>query len=187
MANSFSRLITYDGDNIDLQVVIDNEGWSDLKPVLGYSSLRSSRCPRPLTIQVPSEGVITEDMVTFKFKQVQIRLSSPTFDLGLGCFGHPTKIVETGRGELTEGPGWWTIHHKTARNDISSGQSLLGRSGDLEATPPKSENSPNIRISEREDPISNVSCLFSLPLIDSDGGFLSLIARHALLKISGFE
>lgn len=46
------------------------------------------------------------------FKDVRLNLSNPTFDLGLGCFGSPSRVVETGRGELANGPLWWTDYRQ---------------------------------------------------------------------------
>jgi hypothetical protein len=40
----------------------------------------------------------------------KIKLFAPSFDLGLGCFGHPSKLVETGRGELDR--LWWADHEQ---------------------------------------------------------------------------
>ncbi|KAI1160675.1 hypothetical protein F5B18DRAFT_631767 [Nemania serpens] len=102
MDESPGHAIIYDGEGLSLQVIVDNQGWLDPKSVLGFRSSGSPRKRRPLTIQVLRTGAITEDMGTLK--DVRIRLSSPAFDLGLGCFGHPSKVVDTGHGELTVGP-----------------------------------------------------------------------------------
>lgn len=60
-------------------------------------------------------------------KDVRIRFPSPTFDLGLGCFGHPSKVVDTGRGELSAGTLWWTDYYqiKTAQ-ELFEGKQVWG-------------------------------------------------------------
>lgn len=60
-------------------------------------------------------------------KDIRIRLSSPIFDLGLGCFGHPSKVVDTGRGELTVGPLWWTDYYQIkVAQELFEGKQVWG-------------------------------------------------------------
>ncbi|KAI1129723.1 hypothetical protein F5Y10DRAFT_237848 [Nemania abortiva] len=106
MSGSLEQAITYNGEGIGLQVNVENVR-SDLKPIIGFFSSRSARgYLRPLLVRGPHTGVVVEDMGTLK--DVKLSLSNPSFDLGLGGFGHPSKVVDTGRGELTTGPLWFT-------------------------------------------------------------------------------
>ncbi|KAI0425984.1 hypothetical protein F5Y09DRAFT_320347 [Xylaria sp. FL1042] len=68
----------------DPQIPSGNEAQSVLKPILGFSSSRSL-AHRPSPLQLPRTGVIKED--TGPYKNIEIRLSDPTYDLGLGNFG----------------------------------------------------------------------------------------------------
>ncbi|KAI3320324.1 hypothetical protein HD806DRAFT_547514 [Xylariaceae sp. AK1471] len=122
MAESSEQVITYGGEGIQLQVIVDNAGWSSLKPVLGFSS-RSSRTHTPTPLDLPRTGYITEAMGTLK--AVKIRLSTPTFDVGLGCFGNPSKLVETGRGELDR--LWWADHKQLkVAQELIDGRRIWG-------------------------------------------------------------
>ncbi|KAI0102264.1 hypothetical protein GGR51DRAFT_527640 [Nemania sp. FL0031] len=126
MDRSLEQAITYNGEGICLQVNVDKQKWSGLKPITGFFSSRSARTHlSPLLVQSPRTGVITEDMGTLK--DVQLSLSNPAFDLGLGCFGHPSKVVDAGRGELTCGPLWWTDYYqiKIAR-ELFEGKRIWG-------------------------------------------------------------
>jgi hypothetical protein len=99
MIVSFVQVITYDGEGLKPEVTVEDAGWSKtLKPVLGFStsrSLRRASCPAPVKIALTGEMIENVGAL----KAVKVRLPLPTFDLGLGCFGCPSKLINTGRGE----------------------------------------------------------------------------------------
>lgn len=99
MTESQEPVITYKGDEIQLELTINNAGWSDPKPFLSFESSRSSPNSVPTPLNIPRVGEMTEDTMTPR--AIKIDLSMPTFDLGLGNFGGPSKQVETGRGEIS--------------------------------------------------------------------------------------
>ncbi|KAI0907644.1 hypothetical protein F4824DRAFT_152677 [Ustulina deusta] len=103
MAESLEQTTSCDSDRPTLQVTLENEGWSILKPVLGYSSSRSSRTHRPPPLQLTRTGAVTEDLGAHE--DVELMLLDHTFDLGLGCFGQPSMVDNDGYDELAP---WWT-------------------------------------------------------------------------------
>ncbi|KAI1758331.1 hypothetical protein F4782DRAFT_477507 [Xylaria castorea] len=165
MAKLSKRVIAYQGDVSQLQVGIENEGWSTLKPVLSFSS-RSSRThlPRP-SLRLPRKLAMKADIDAPN--DVNFKIYRPTFDLGLGCFGHLVKVtdyhlIETVK-ELRHGndvctdeewigfrPGGSCEDEEDCSTDaldeggyhdsvsrISGGQDLLKELDDLEAARPK--------------------------------------------------
>ncbi|OTB00897.1 hypothetical protein M426DRAFT_26126 [Hypoxylon sp. CI-4A] len=91
------KVICFGGEIMEPVANIDNQGWSttdgDMKPKSFHG--RRARAPEPLIIDeldvfVDRSFELTETM----------SIQQPGFDWGLGCFGNPTKLVETGKGEL---------------------------------------------------------------------------------------
>ncbi|KAI1821306.1 hypothetical protein F4861DRAFT_475877 [Xylaria intraflava] len=121
MGESHREVISYDGEGLYVQVIRENEGWSILKPILSFSSV-PSRAHRPASLRPSRTGVVIEDM---GYLNVKLRLSAPTFDLGLGCFGHPSKIVDTGRGEANRDMLQWTDSYQIKMAwDLFSGKAI---------------------------------------------------------------
>lgn len=108
MTDSPRQVLTYDGEGTCLNLEVENEGWSTLKPASGFASARYTQSQSPFSLRLTRThtGFLVDDLGTFK--DVRVNLSNPTFDLGLGCFGNPSRVVETGRGELVNETLWWT-------------------------------------------------------------------------------
>ncbi|KAI0966142.1 hypothetical protein F4678DRAFT_484375 [Xylaria arbuscula] len=97
MAESLIWTTSCDNDKPILHISLENRGWSTLKPILWFSSSRSSR-HRPSPLQLLHRGATTEDIEAPN--SAEFALSGPTFDLGLGGFG-PRR----------EAP-WWPSYHQ---------------------------------------------------------------------------
>lgn len=98
MASSIEQVITYDGEGLKPEVTVENAGWStNLKPVISFSTSKSRRrASYPAPVKIARTGEMIENVGALK--AVKVRLPLPTFDLGSGCFGCPSKLVNTGRG-----------------------------------------------------------------------------------------
>ncbi|KAI2628275.1 hypothetical protein GGS21DRAFT_528515 [Xylaria nigripes] len=167
MAESLRQVESDNGEASYIHTIIENEGWSALQPILGFSSSTASsraRCPPSLSLQ--RTEVVTEDMKSPS--DLRPGVSAPAFDHGLGCFGYPYKVVETGQSEpmsdslcradtsqikttqeLFDGKGTWGDDCSSPmleegecpvwEDRIYGGQDLLEELDDLEAARPKQE------------------------------------------------
>ncbi|KAI1422577.1 hypothetical protein F5Y12DRAFT_612023 [Xylaria sp. FL1777] len=93
MADFSEQVPSSDSNRPTLQVGLENEGGSVLKPIQGFSSSRPDGPNLPSPLQLPHTGAIMEDS-----------LSDPTFDLGLGCFGKLSRADDVAH-ELAP---WWS-------------------------------------------------------------------------------
>ncbi|KAI0864556.1 hypothetical protein F4860DRAFT_510888 [Xylaria cubensis] len=165
MAKSEERHIAYQDDLLCLQVDIENEGWSSLKPVPSLSSSRSSRTHLPHPLSPLSCAVTTAEIDAPN--NVNSKISRPTFDLSL-CFGHLSQATDCRPIEIAKelihgnhicsDEVWIGYRLKDSGEDeedcythsfdeagyhpashISGGQDLLKELDDLEAAQPKPE------------------------------------------------
>ncbi|KAI0113020.1 hypothetical protein F4814DRAFT_449468 [Daldinia grandis] len=97
MAKKSRKAIPY-AESFRLISYIDNQGWSTLGRSIKAREFQGRRdhSPKPLVIE---HDVELKEM-NFPRRFTKIRLSLSGFDSGLGCFANPSKLVETGRGEL---------------------------------------------------------------------------------------
>ncbi|KAI0421575.1 hypothetical protein F5X98DRAFT_328719 [Xylaria grammica] len=120
MVDSFKQVTSRGRNKRYLKVIVENHGWSKLKPVLGFSSSRAPQTRRPspllLSRKVAIEGVVgTRD---------ELRLREPTFDLGLGCFGQPLRAADGGDSEANL---WWTDYYRIKiPQEIFDGRRIYG-------------------------------------------------------------
>ncbi|KAI1777366.1 hypothetical protein F4818DRAFT_457232 [Hypoxylon cercidicola] len=105
---SYRKEVSYDGKDICLDVSIDNEGWSTTSSFkITKFEGRRKNIPKPLRLDGSGTYFKEESIL---FRDAIWSVSQPAFDWGLGCFGNPTKLVETGKGETTE--LCWTDFHE---------------------------------------------------------------------------
>ncbi|KAI0553889.1 hypothetical protein F4679DRAFT_528693 [Xylaria curta] len=176
MAKSEERYIEDQGDLLYLQITIENEGWSSLKPLLSLSSSRSSRnyFLRPLP---PLLCAITTAEIDAPY-DVESDISKSTFDLGLGCFGHLSQVTDYRLAEIEKelihgnhicsDESWIGFRPEDSGDDedcythsfdeagchpashVSGGQDLLKELDDLEAARPKPEKRQAVIPGNRE-------------------------------------
>ncbi|KAI0539049.1 hypothetical protein GGR58DRAFT_465673 [Xylaria digitata] len=118
MAESLEQITCCDNDQPCLEVLVENKGWSNLKPVIGFFSSRSSGTRRPFPLRLSHAGVIPED------NKLELRLSEPAFDLGLGCFDQPSQVACASYDEPIL---WWTGYHEIKiGQEIFDGRRIYG-------------------------------------------------------------
>ncbi|KAH8164081.1 hypothetical protein CIB48_g4172 [Xylaria polymorpha] len=142
MTNSSKQDITYEGESPSLHVTVENEGWSNLQPVLSFSASRSSRSsrsqlPHPL-LRLPRVATTTHE--TDALNDVKSR---PTFDLGLGCFGDP--LPDARPDELT------SADESLNGNQTRTNESQIGASYEDEEESYSDDSDPASRISGGSD------------------------------------
>ncbi|KAI8963221.1 hypothetical protein F5Y11DRAFT_163670 [Daldinia sp. FL1419] len=100
MAKTLSKKISNSGGNLCCILNTDNQGWSMPEEAIRPRKFQGQRgrAPKPLITQ--HQGELKEE--NFPRRRTKMNLSLPGFDSGLGCFGNPSKLVETGKGELVD-------------------------------------------------------------------------------------
>ncbi|KAF2965341.1 hypothetical protein GQX73_g8222 [Xylaria multiplex] len=116
MKESLEQMISCDNDQLCLEVLVENEGWSNLKPIIGFASSRSSRTHRPFPSRFYHAGVLPE------LEDNKLELSEPAFDLGLGCFSQLSRVVGQDDPIL-----WWTNYHEIKiAQEVFDGSRIYG-------------------------------------------------------------
>ncbi|KAI1406143.1 hypothetical protein F4819DRAFT_481957 [Hypoxylon fuscum] len=98
MEGEFYKKVSYSGEDIHPAISIDNDGWSATD---GFEirKFRGRRPHPPRLLRVDDESEFNE--MNFQLRVSSLNCAQPGLDWGIGCFGNPTKLVETGKGELT--------------------------------------------------------------------------------------
>ncbi|KAI0888292.1 uncharacterized protein GGS22DRAFT_185671 [Annulohypoxylon maeteangense] len=96
MENLDINKVNYDGEEIRLEVSVNNEGLPKAADDLKVRKFHGHRkhAPPPLIID---DTVVIEELSFLH--RLSMKLSRPGFDWGIGCFGNLSKIVETGKNE----------------------------------------------------------------------------------------
>ncbi|KAI2627086.1 hypothetical protein GGS26DRAFT_592703 [Hypomontagnella submonticulosa] len=117
--------ITNECKDVYPEVNLDNQGWA----VVGNFEVRKFRgrrahAPKPLF----DGGNVKFHEINFRRSRIvsTITLAQPGFDWGLGCFGNPTKVVETGKGELND-LHWSDFHEVRISKELAEGHEVWGR------------------------------------------------------------
>ncbi|KAI1086977.1 hypothetical protein F5B19DRAFT_477173 [Rostrohypoxylon terebratum] len=107
------KTVHYDDQDVELEVSIDNEGWSasDDLEVSKFQS-HQAQVPQPLSIH----DVVVVEELSF-LHRLTMKLSHPGLDCGLGCFGNLSKITETGKKECDD-LYWFDFHEILAAREL---------------------------------------------------------------------
>ncbi|KAI2609964.1 uncharacterized protein GGS25DRAFT_520768 [Hypoxylon fragiforme] len=107
MENKKSKEVSFGGKDIQPVTNVDNQGWSTTAKPLDIKKFQGHRAHAPEPLSISDEEL---EESNFPQRVTKVSLSDPAFDYGLGCFGNPTKLVETGKQEL--GDLFWTDFHE---------------------------------------------------------------------------
>ncbi|KAI1141674.1 hypothetical protein F5Y05DRAFT_423387 [Hypoxylon sp. FL0543] len=116
-----AKLVDFSGEDIDLVVNVDNQGWSTSGENIEVHTFKGRRphAPKPL--------VLDETVVLLEANfglRVTMDSPRPVFDWGLGCFGNPSKLVETGKEELV-GLFWKDFHEIRTAKELFDGHRVF--------------------------------------------------------------
>ncbi|KAI0829140.1 hypothetical protein F5Y06DRAFT_308280 [Hypoxylon sp. FL0890] len=95
--DDWMKLVDFSGDDIEPVVSVDNQGWSTSEDNLKIQKFQGRRVNAPKPLVLDESFVLVETNVQHR---LTMNGAQPVFDWGLGCFGNPSKIVDTGKEEL---------------------------------------------------------------------------------------
>ncbi|KAI1410507.1 hypothetical protein F5Y13DRAFT_192372 [Hypoxylon sp. FL1857] len=97
MDTTWMKVVNFSGEDIDPVVSVDNQGWSTSGEDLKTRKFQGRRANVPKPLFFDQTSVFEESNFELRVTRNSFQ---PAFDCGLGCFGNPTKLVETGKEEL---------------------------------------------------------------------------------------
>ncbi|KAI0386302.1 hypothetical protein F5Y04DRAFT_275910 [Hypomontagnella monticulosa] len=120
--------VTNECKDVSLDLNVDDQGWAavdDLK--VSKFQGRRARVPKPLL----DGGNVKFHEINFRKSRIvsKVTLAQPGFDWGLGCFGNPTKLIETGKGELDR-LHWVDFHEVRISKELAEGHEVWERGYD---------------------------------------------------------